>query len=130
LRVARRYPKSCWQLGGAGSVGSQSLLGIPRLAELRQRLDPERSVVIWPFETGLRPPDASIGVVIAEMWPSMLVEPEDLPPWWIRDAAQVDRSARRLRRADRSGELDQWFAPSVDDPDAVVAEEGWILGVT
>lgn len=48
-RVGLR-PFSAWQLFGNGSVGSQALLGLPRVLELKERY-PEVSV-IWPFETG------------------------------------------------------------------------------
>jgi hypothetical protein len=43
-------PKSIWQLYGAGSVGSQALVGIPRLAALLD--DPALHSVshVWPFE--------------------------------------------------------------------------------
>ena len=42
-------PKSCWQLAYIGSVGSQSLMGIPYVQKLRQRF---ATAQIWPFETG------------------------------------------------------------------------------
>ncbi len=132
LRAARRWPKSCWQLGGAGSVGSQSLLGIARLAELRARLEPARSFAIWPFETGLQEPDDQTDVVVAEMWPSLFADPADLPDHWIRDAAQVDAAVGALCAATADGRLAEWFSPAVGSDDAissVVGEEGWILGV-
>ncbi|MEM1332961.1 MAG: hypothetical protein AAGG08_05830 [Actinomycetota bacterium] len=147
LRRRRQWPKSCWQLAGAGAVGSQSLLGIARLARLRSALASTRTVAVWPFETGLAAPDADIDVVIAEMWPTLFVSSVDLPAHWIRDAAQVDAVVRLVRNAERSGELGTWFRPDLtvfdDDADddagvdadddagvdAVVAEEGWILGL-
>jgi ABC-type multidrug transport system fused ATPase/permease subunit len=54
LRDQGRRPFSSWQLFGAGSVGSQSLLGIPVLDRLRARFG-ER-IDVWPFTTGLAPP--------------------------------------------------------------------------
>ncbi|MCL4794327.1 MAG: hypothetical protein KJZ84_07185 [Bryobacteraceae bacterium] len=85
----RPRPKSAFQLLGAGSVGSQTLLGIPLLERLRRRFAAELRV--WPFE----PPDARI--VLAEVYPSLL--PKRL---WsgapIPDREQVRHLAAALRR--------------------------------
>lgn len=124
LRSLGARPASPWQLLGAGSVGSQTLTLIPILERLRRR----RVAQVWPFTTGLRPPDTRPGsVVIAEIWPTAF--DLDLPIHWIRDAAQVDGVSRRLAEADESGDLAGWFAPSVSDPVVIEREEGWILGV-
>lgn len=45
LRALRRQPKSIFQIGGAGAVGTGSLRGIPWLVWLRQR-----GFAIWPFD--------------------------------------------------------------------------------
>jgi hypothetical protein len=45
LRAQRRQPKSVFQIGGAGAVGTGSLRGMPWLAWLR-----ERGFAIWPFD--------------------------------------------------------------------------------
>ena len=37
---------TCWQLSGAGAVGSQALTGLPVLARLRRRF----AAAAWPFE--------------------------------------------------------------------------------
>ena len=37
---------TCWQLAGAGSVGSQALMGLPLIARLRRDLGAR----VWPFE--------------------------------------------------------------------------------
>ncbi len=129
LRARRRWPASCWQLIGAGSVGSQSLLGIARIAELRLRLGGDRTMAIWPFETGLARPDPAVDVVVAEMWPTLLGDHEPVRRGWTRDAAQVDLAVRTFAAAASSARLDEWFAPSVTDAGAVVAEEGWMLGL-
>ncbi|MGH7004372.1 MAG: hypothetical protein ACREIP_10535, partial [Alphaproteobacteria bacterium] len=42
-----------WQLAGNGSVGSQALLGIPRVRQLRHAPGLAAVTAIWPFETGL-----------------------------------------------------------------------------
>jgi precorrin-8X/cobalt-precorrin-8 methylmutase len=127
LRAAGRRPFSSWQLLGAGSVGSQSLLGIPMLAGLRERLGDR--VEIWPFTTGFVPPPLDDGaVVVAEVWPSLLpIESTDT----VRDAAQVRATAAWLAEVDRTGGLDPMFSPSLSavESSAAVAEEGWILGV-
>ena len=100
-----------------GSVGSQTLLGLPRLARLRRDRPDLR---VWPQETGFAVPDARI--VLAEIYPSLFA-PADHP---IRDAGQVVATAAALRAAPEA-----WFtAPAtIDDADRVAAEEGWILGV-
>jgi precorrin-8X/cobalt-precorrin-8 methylmutase len=128
LRADGHRPFSSWQLYGAGAVGSQSLLGIPTIARLRDRLG-ER-VDVWPFTTGLASPTLDHGaVVVAEVWPSMLtLERVDT----VRDAAQVDTTARWLAETDRRGDLESLFspelAPEVSAP--AIAEEGWVFGVT
>lgn len=103
---------TCWQLAGAGAVGSQVLMGLPVLNRLRQRFGGK--VSIWPFE----PLDAPIAFV--EIWPGLIndvVGSHD----GIRDAVQVRLMARSLAGLDRS-QLQQMLA--VDAP-----EEGWILGL-
>lgn len=122
LRSTGRHPKSCWQLLGAGSVGSQTLTLLPILHRLLDRVD------VWPFTTGLRLPDGDQRVVVAEIWPKMFVT--EIPLGTVPDAAQVSGTAEALRMADRAGELADWFEPSATDRLAVEREEGWILGVT
>ncbi len=124
LRSMGARPASPWQLLGAGTVGSQSLTLIPILERLRRTSRAE----VWPFTTGLRPPDVeSATVVIAEIWPTAF--DVEMPIHWVRDAAQVHGVAHRLVAADQSGELASWFTPPVDDPTPIEDEEGWILGV-
>jgi len=122
-----------WQLYGAGSVGSQSLLGIPRLAALRD--DPALHAVsrVWPFETaGVSPPVPPSGtpfLLHAEIYPS-LVPPSPFEA--IKDAAQVRALAEHFAHLDDEGDLGAAFDLSTLSPEsiqAVVNEEGWILGV-
>jgi molybdopterin molybdotransferase len=100
-----------------GSVGSQTLLGLPHLAALR-RAFPE--LAVWPLETGFALPRARL--VLTEIYPSLW------PPaaHAIRDAGQVLATAARLRAAPAA-----WFEAPATLPDAarVAREEGWILGV-
>src|SRR5437764_403281 len=61
----------CWKLAYTGSVGSQSLTGIPVVRALRDDPRWAQRARIWPFETGLAVPDTA-QIVFAEVWPS----------WW------------------------------------------------
>jgi molybdopterin-guanine dinucleotide biosynthesis protein B len=109
--------KSPWMLFNPGSVGSQSLLGLPMIHRLAQA----PGSAVWPFD----PPDAA-PVVLAEVYPSLLAGPvailanaATIPA----DQAQVrllSQALFRLSRADRLAPL--WSAPPVS------VEEGWILG--
>lgn len=128
LRSQGRRPFSSWQLTGAGAVGSQSLLGIPRLQRFRRLLGDR--VEVWPFTTGLRAPDVAPGlIVVAEVWPSIV--PVDPAEGTVRDAAQVVGTARWLADHDRDGRIAPLFEPKLErrTAEAVVAEEGWVLGV-
>ena len=128
-------PKSVWQLFGAGSVGSQTLLGIARLERLRRHPWLEGRVRVWPFETGLvkmeRPGVDGWRVLFAEVYPSML--PDQPREEEIKDLRQVRSLARRFARLDGEGRLAALFAGPVDlvaeDRRRVETEEGWILGI-
>lgn len=108
--------KSPWMLFNPGSVGSQSLLGLPMIHRLSQR----PGIAVWPFAA----PDAP--VVLAEVYPSLLAGPVAIlanGDGLTADQAQVRLLARafyRLARADR-------LRPFFDAPPEA-AEEGWILG--
>lgn len=128
-----RFPSTAWQLLGVGSVGSQSLTGIPVAHHLRTHADLRGVTRVWPFETGLRTPAAVPGehsVVLTEVWPSMV--PCGQVSHEIKDARQVIALARWFADLDRRGELAALFTPQVDADaavDVVVDEEGWVLGV-
>lgn len=114
--TAARGAKSPWMLFNPGSVGSQSLLGLPMIHRLSQL----PGVAVWPFDA----PDGP--VVLAEVYPSLVAGPvailanaEGLPA----DQAQVRLLASSLYRLSQAERL----APLFDaPPDA--REEGWILG--
>jgi hypothetical protein len=127
LRADGRRPFSCWQLLGAGAVGSQSLVGIAALERLRWNLGAR--VAVWPFETGLDTPPAT-DLVVAEVWPSLWKVA--VPAGVIKDAAQVEATARRLAQLDAVGQLGALFRPRISSAVAssVIEEEGWVLGVT
>ncbi|KMK66605.1 gephyrin-like molybdotransferase Glp [Puniceibacterium sp. IMCC21224] len=102
---------TCWQMAGAGSVGSQVFMGLPVLARLRRAFAGRASA--WPFET----PDREIALV--EVWPSLSVSKP--PEGVIKDAYQVATLARVLS-ALPARELDEMLLVSAP-------EEGWILGL-
>jgi hypothetical protein len=123
----------CWKLAYTGSVGSQTLTGIPVVRELRD--DPRWAgrAHIWPFETGLALPDDA-RIVFAEVWPSWWrkeIRPELGPP---NDKAQVRSVAGIFAARDRAGELAAWFAgaPTLTSRQRQIieTEEAWTLGVT
>lgn len=123
LRAGGHRPHSVWKLLGAGSVGSQALLGIPVVRRLRR--DPALAPVsrVWPFEAG-RGRDAGDPLIVhAEVWPSL--EPVPDVPGLVKDAAQVSTVARALRDRDHEGTIVELFDAGADH-----VEEGWILGVT
>lgn len=127
-RVSGAHP--VWQLAGNGSVGSQALLGIPRVWQIRHAPALEKITVIWPFETGLAD-DRGKRVILAESYPS-LVKPKRLAHL-PKDAGQVAAVVEAFARADAAGELAGWFtsdpALSRADRAAIEQEEAWILGL-
>jgi precorrin-8X/cobalt-precorrin-8 methylmutase len=123
----------CWKLAYTGSVGSQTLTGIPVVRELRD--DPRWAdrARIWPFETGLGLPDKT-RIVFAEVWPSWWkqeIRSEYGPP---NDKAQVRSVAEIFAASDHAGELAAWFtgAPTLTSHQRQIieTEEAWTLGVT
>jgi precorrin-8X/cobalt-precorrin-8 methylmutase len=128
-RVPGAHP--VWQLAGNGSVGSQALLGIPRVWQMRHAPALETISAIWPFETGLAD-DASKRVILAESYPSLVRAKRlaRLP----KDAGQVAAMVEAFARADAAGELPFWFTgdPALGDDEraAIETEEAWILGLS
>ncbi len=106
---------TCWQLAGAGAVGSQVLMGLPVLARLR-RAFPDQ-IAVWPFEPLDRP------IAFVEIWPS-LIDPAvkaATGPQGIRDAVQVTLLAKALAGIPSN------VLTSLLDVNAPV--EGWIAGL-
>ncbi len=100
---------TCWQMAGAGAVGSQVMMGLPVLARLRRK----HGARVWPFEV------LDTDVALVEVWPSLTAGPA--PNGMIKDQWQVKEVARQiagLPAADLSQMLD------VDAP-----VEGWIFGL-
>jgi molybdopterin molybdotransferase len=124
--------QSPFKLFTAGSVGSQSLLGLPRLSDLRRRFG--QAVEVWPLQSGFRAPRAP--VVLVEIWPTLALRapgPDGGGAETIPDARQV----RATVAAIVSGALmprgpGAAFGPppGLADADRVAREEGWIFGAT
>ncbi len=124
LALPRAQPM--FKMAYAGSVGSQSMLGIARLAWLRVLLGDRGAV--WPFQplpltAGRLRPDA---VVLAEVYPSMFTPTQAHPAAGaaarVPDANQVLYTADAIMRLPPSAFDISWM------PDRVVEEEGWVLG--
>jgi hypothetical protein len=63
-RVAGVAPKSVFQIGGAGAVGTGSLRGMPLLDRLHRA-----GAAVWPFEAARAP------LVVVEIYPRLLTGP-------------------------------------------------------
>jgi len=112
-RLKRAQP--CWKLFTTGSVGSQVLLGLPRLQSLRARYGED--LAVRPFETRDAP------IVLAEIYPSLLdaeVKARKRPDE-IMDAAQVRVLAKAFAGLDPAR-----LAGMLAEGDR---EEGWIVGL-
>lgn len=122
-------PQPVWKLIGAGSVGSQTLLGIARLEALRRDPRFKGEIAVWPFETGFERKLAPITLV--EIYPSLFDVPAKTGA--PRDRMQVETAARRFAELDAVGDLVTILSAPPDmsaaDRDAVLKEEGWIAGV-
>jgi precorrin-8X/cobalt-precorrin-8 methylmutase len=122
-------PQPVWKLTGAGSVGSQSMLGIARLERLRRDPRLAEHIAIWPFETGFEV-DLSRQITMVEIYPSLIDPRPGVTP---RDRAQVEGCVVRFAELDAAGMLVDILAspPGLSDRDRehILAEEGWIAGV-
>ena len=130
--LAAKGAASIWKLYYNGSVGGQSILGIPAVKRLK--LARGEAVRVWPFETGFKALSESdledVEVVVAEVYPSLLKV--QAGPGEVKDLAQVRGAAEHFARLDEAGKLGALFAPPGGTaPDVVLdaeREEGWILG--
>jgi len=133
--VEERVPKMQpgWKLAYTGSVGSQALLGIPRLFQLAFKNDVlgDKSF-IWPFETHFTDwLPAGTCVVHAEIYPSMIpIEGKHVIP----DRAQVRAFVKWLQTEQEAGRLEGWLAGpeglSKKEQKRVLRHEGWVFGVS
>jgi len=115
-RVVETMPEAkgsftCWQLAGAGAVGSQVLMGLPVLHWLRARFAGQ--VAVWPFEK-LRKP-----IAFVEIWPTLFAGPA--PDGMIKDAHQVKATAQAIAR--------RGLTPDHAEVAIHAPVEGWILGI-
>jgi precorrin-8X/cobalt-precorrin-8 methylmutase len=123
-----------WKLFYTGAVGSQSLMGIPRLSALLENPQLKQHSVVWPFQTGMKSPlqlEQHWNICHAEIYPS-LIEVNPLPGQ-VKDEAQVIQLAQYFRGLDLEEGLGELFEqPSNIDSTQladITEEEGWILGV-
>jgi hypothetical protein len=131
--LAAKGAASVWKLYYNGSVGGQTILGIPVAKRLKQARGDKLKV--WPFETGwktLTEADLNgVEVVMAEVYPS-LISPAPVAGE-VKDLTQVRSLAEHFARLDEAGKLAAQFAPPKSATPEVIAdavrEEGWILGV-
>jgi len=133
LKARGKPLSSVWKLFTQPTVGSQALLGIPRLHELRFDDALADASLVWPFETGFaEAPGGDRGPLIlhCEIWPNAIAIEDALRG--IRDAAQMLSLVRWAARLDRDGRLASLLASpaglTAEDRRVCEAEEGWILG--
>lgn len=127
-RIGGKSLQSVWKICRPGSVGGQTLMGIPYLMRLRAALRAcHRPFLIWPFETGWSP--AAEGITAVEIFPTLVAGP--VPGGEIKDRHQVRQCIRRFAELDAAGELAGKLARPEGLNDAeerrVRTEEGWIL---
>lgn len=120
IRVPRA--QSVWKLYTTGSVGSQGLLGLPRINALRKRFG--SSLSVWPFESADTP------IVLAEVYPSLLdtivSEVARSESEAIKDDVQVRVLAAALAKMSALETLENAMSQASGP---ALLEEGWILGV-
>lgn len=133
LKAQGIHPQPVWKLAYTGSVGSQTLTGIPVLADLIE--DPELKAVsqVWPFDVLVPRFEAGRPAVVhAEIWPSIINVDQAVADHVargrhvVRDEVQVEQLARYFWGADADGRLAQMLGAA---PESCRDEEGWILGV-
>jgi precorrin-8X/cobalt-precorrin-8 methylmutase len=125
LRRAGKRPFSVWQLYGNGAVGSQALLGIPRLRDLTEHESLADHSFVWPFESGWASEVVRPLVVHAEIWPGAI--DVNLGSHPIKDAAQMLSLLTWAALQDVEGALATQMRNASEHADAQA--EGWILGV-
>ena len=132
--------RSVFQLSGAGSVGSQAIIGMRYLhglrCHIRQWSGMKNRCIVWPFDPGFSVERKESGpeIVIVEIYPSLVTRgrnakgKKDGYP----DREQVKENARAFGVLDARGDLKTLFdLEEILTPAkkaAVEREEGWILG--
>ncbi|RMD58539.1 cobalamin biosynthesis protein CbiG [Candidatus Parcubacteria bacterium] len=142
LRITERRLRGAqetWKLFGAGSVGSQAIVGIPYVHRLRHHPEICHHSKVWPFETGFtEAPSQKTGPFIlhAEIWPGVVEQQyQDIlaaDPQLIRDQAQVRAMCKWASKLDVEGKLGQYFATpnglTAKQKQICTEQEGWVLG--
>ncbi|NIJ26575.1 cobalamin biosynthesis protein CbiG [Brevundimonas terrae] len=130
--------KSVWQMHGAGAIGGLTLVGVPMLRRLMDKLG--TSAAIWPFGTGWRELGeedlAPLSTLVVEVLPAMFkatrLENADGVKEY-KTQSEVRTAAEAFAVMDDEGQLQKAFAPpaktSAKTIDKVENEEGWILGI-
>jgi hypothetical protein len=90
IPAGARRPKSVFQIGGAGAVGTGSIRGMPQLSRLH-----DAGVAVWPFDDW-----PASGPVVAEVYPRWCTGPVNKSDPAQR-AAHLARSWPGLHRAHR-----------------------------
>lgn len=133
--VEQTVPKaqSTWKLFTTGSVGSQSLLGLPHLWRLKLKYGDD--LAVWPLETGFSQPEARITLV--EIYPSLrqphyaqsLDQRYPAQLYGVLDAQQVRWVCDLFEIENDTGNWPRAFGVCAEDDRAdLIAQEGWILG--
>lgn len=128
-----------WKLFGIGSVGGQTMVGIPYLHDLRLDAGLSEHIRIWPFETGFTSDpyhEIELGTVVAEIWPGIVEQQVQIAmeedPDQVRDQAQVRCLCQWLAEQDERRLLRSHFQPPLElgakELRCCELEEGWILG--
>jgi molybdopterin molybdotransferase len=115
------WPKTLWQLAGAGAVGAQSLTGMAMFHRLRARLPGK--VAVWPLE-----PQGDAPIIIAEAYLSLLADKvrRAVAQGMIQDEAQVRLHAQAFFNLSQNGGLAELMSP--DQTVETLRAEGWYLG--
>ncbi len=129
---ATRPAQETWKLFGAGSVGSQTLLGIPFIHRLANDATLAPHTDIFPFTWHLsRDSTLPRSLVIAEIYPSLTPIAPD--PTLIKDRSQVRSTVQHFAALDSTGNFGSLLAPpttlSSEQWQHCMEEEGWIVGV-
>lgn len=119
-----------WKLAYPGSVGSQSLLGIPHVRALRDHEKLREVSHVWPFESSGA--DAGAAIVHTEIYPSLLTIP--LRTQEILDQEQVRAYIAWLQEQQREDKLvtllDRPWGTDEKLHKRVTGHEGWVLGLS
>jgi hypothetical protein len=137
--IRLRQVQETWKLYGAGSVGGQTLVGIPYLHRLRRYVDFAERSAVWPFETNFTStptPKTGPYIVHAEIWPGVVKNAvasiTENQKTAIRDKVQVQAMCQWATDLDLKNKLGQIFnTPEGLDRNQIqtcIEHEGWILG--